>query len=137
MDNKPSPKRTVKDWLKLLVLLLDEAAAIIIVFLLLQFFEIDLPLGIIIVVALVGGGLIFIVHRAVIPSFHKRQVTGREGMIGLEGTVIDPLTPSGAVMLKGECWKARSSEGDIEVDEEVEVISIDRLTLRVRRKNQS
>ena len=124
------------DWLKVLVLLLDEAAAIIIVFLLLRFFEIELPLAVIIVIALVGGALIFVVHRAVIPSFHRKQVTGREGMIGIEGTVIEALTPTGSVIVKGECWRAKSANGDIGVDEDVEVVSIDGLTLRVKRKSQ-
>ena len=127
-------RRSAKDWLKVLVLLLDEVAALVIVILVLRFFEIKLPLPVIVIVALIAGTLIFIVHKAIIPSFHKKQVTGREGMLGLQGTVVESLTPIGTVTVQGECWRAKSAEGNIEVDEEVEVIGIDRLTLKVQRK---
>lgn len=127
-------RRTAKDWLKVLVLLLDEVAALVIVILVLRFFEIKLPLIVIVIVALIAGTLIFIVHKAIIPSFHKKQVTGREGMLGLQGTVVESLTPIGVVTVEGEYWKAKSADENIEVDEDVEIIGIDGLTLRVQRK---
>ena len=126
--------RTAKDWLKVLVLLLDEVAALVLVILVLQFFEIKLPLVVTVIIALIVGTLIFIVHKAVIPSFHKKQVTGREGMLGLQCRVVESLTPIGVVTVEGEYWKAKSADENIEVDEEVEIIGIDRLTLRVQRK---
>ena len=126
--------RTAKDWLKVLVLLLDEVAALVLVILVLQFFEIKLPLIVTVIIALIAGTLIFIVHKAVIPSFHKKQVTGREGMLGLQGRVVESLTPIGVVTVEGEYWKAKSADENIEVDEEVEVIGTDGLTLRVQRK---
>ena len=128
--------RTAKDWLKVLVLLLDEVAALVLVILVLRFFEIKLPLPVIVIVALIVGTLIFIVHKAVIPSFHRKQVTGREGMIGLQGRVVESLTPIGVVIVEGEYWKAKSADENIEIDEEVEIIGIDRLTLRVQRKER-
>jgi len=129
-------RRTAKDWLKVLVLLLDEVAALFIVILALRFFEIKLPLIVIVIIALIAGTLIFIVHRAVIPTFHKKQVTGREGMIGLQGRVVKSLTPIGVVTVAGEYWKAKSADENIEVDEDVEITGIDGLTLRVQRKEQ-
>ena len=127
-------KRTVKDYLKVLVLLLDEVAIIAIVILALHFLDVQIPLPIIIVIALVAAALVFVVHMAVIPSFHKKQVTGREGMIGQQGTVVEPLTPVGAIMVNGECWKAKSvDDGNIEAGEEVEIVRIEGLTLRVMR----
>jgi len=127
-------RRTAKDWLKILVLLLDEVAALFIVVLVLRFFEIKLPLPVTVIVALIAGTLIFIVHKAVIPSFHKKQVTGREGMIGLQGIVVESLTPIGVVTVGGEYWKAKSANENIDIDEDVEIIGIDGLTLRVQRK---
>jgi membrane-bound ClpP family serine protease len=127
-------RRTAKDWLKVLVLLLDEVAALFIVILVLRFFEIKLPLIVIVIIALIAGTLIFIVHRAVIPTFHKKQVTGREGMIGLQGRVVKSLTPIGVVTVAGEYWKAKSADENIEVDEDVEITGIDGLTLRVQHK---
>jgi len=129
-------RRTAKDWLKVLVLLLDEVAALFIVILVLRFFEIKLPLIVTVIIALIAGTLIFIVHKAVIPSFHRKQVSGREGMIGLQGRVVESLTPIGVVTVAGEYWKAKSADENIEVDEDVEIIGIDGLTLRVQHKEQ-
>ncbi len=139
MDKKVDIKlirRTAKDWLKVLVLLLDEVAALFIVILVLRFFEIKLPLIVTVIIALIAGTLIFIVHKAVIPSFHRKQVSGREGMIGLQGRVVESLTPIGVVTVAGEYWKAKSADENIEVDEDVEIIGIDGLTLRVQHKEQ-
>ena len=126
-------KRTLGDWLKVLVLLLDEAAVVALVILVLRFFGIQIPLPITIVIALMVGAFVFVIHIAVIPSFHRKQVTGREGMIGLQGRVVEPLTPIGVIIVVGEHWKAKSVEKNIEVDEDVEIVGIDGLTLRVVR----
>ncbi len=137
MGEKGDIKRTrvtVKDWLKVLVLLLDEIAALLLVIFLLRYFEIKLPLPVIIVLAVIAGTLIFLVHKALIPSFHRKQVTGREGMIGRQCRVVEALTPRGVVFVEGERWKAKSADENIEVDVDVEIIAIDRLTLRVQRK---
>ena len=132
-NNKPA-KRTVTDWLKVLVLLLDEAAVLVLIILALRFFNVRIPLPITIVVALIVGALVFVVHMAVIPSFHRKQVTGREGMIGAEGRVVEPLSPVGAVTVNGEYWRAKSADGNIGVDEAVEVVALEGLTLKVRRR---
>ena len=129
-------KSNIKDWLKVLVLLLDEVAAVALVFLILWWLEIEIPLPITIVVALALGALIFVIHKAVIPTFHKKQITGSEGMIGMKGEVIRPLTPKGVVRVGDEFWKARSSGEDIETGEEVEVVGVEGLTLKVRSENR-
>lgn len=129
-------KSTIKDWLKVLVLLLDEAAAVGIVLLIIWVLEIEIPLPITIVAALALGALVFVIHKAVIPTFHKKQVTGSEGMIGMRGRVIKPLTPKGVVRVGDESWKAKSSGEGIETGEEVEVVGVEGLTLKVRRENR-
>jgi len=129
-------KSTIKDWLKVLVLLLDEAAAVALVFLVLWVLEIEIPLPFTIVAALALGALVFVIHKAVIPTFHKKQVTGSEGMIGMKGRVIKPLTPKGVVRVGDESWKAKSSGEDIETGEEVEVVGVEGLTLKVRSENR-
>ncbi len=133
LEAKPI-KRTAKDWLKALVLLLDEAVALLVVILVLRFFEIKIPLVITVVIALLVGTSVFVTHKAVIPSFHRKQVTGREGMIGQQAIVVRPLTPLGAVTVQGEYWRAVSIDDNIKLDADVEVIGIEGLTLRVRRK---
>jgi len=131
--NKNLIKRTFRDWLKVLVLLLDEAAVVALVIIILRFLEIQIPLPIMIVIALITGIFVFIIHIAVIPSFHRKQVTGREGMIGMQGTVVKPLTPVGVIIVKGEHWNAKSVDKHIEAGEDVEIIGIDGLILSVVR----
>jgi len=128
--------RTIKGWLLILVLLLDDAAALVLVFLVLWFLGIKISLPIVIVIALLLGTFAFITHKVIIPSFHKKKVTGSEGMIGLEGEVVEPLTPVGVIRVGGEYWKARSVDENIEVGEEVEILGLDRLMLTVRLKDQ-
>ena len=130
-------KSTIKDWLKVLVLLLDEAAAVALVLLVLWALGIKIPLAVAIIIALFLGAVVFITHKAIIPIFHKKQVTGAEGLIGVEGEVIEPLTPVGVILTKGEYWKAKSVGEDIAAGEEVEILSVNGLTLTVKPKNQS
>jgi len=129
-------KRTIKDWLIVLVLLLDEVAALVLVLLVLSVFNIRIPLWVTVVIALLLGGCAFAVHKVIIPSFHKKRVTGSEGMIGLEGTVIEPLTPFGVIRIEGEYWKAKSVDENIAVGEEVEILRLNKLTLEVKCKEQ-
>jgi len=131
---KESSKRTIKDWLKVTVLLLDEAIAIALVLGLLWFFKVRIPLWTAVVVALLLGGIGFIIHKLVIPTFHARQVTGSGGMVGHVGEVIEPLTPSGVIRIEGEYWKARSVDGDVAAGESVEILGLDKLTLEVKHK---
>ena len=127
-------KSTIKDWLKVAVLLLDEVAIIVVVFLVLRALEVEIPLPVAIAGALVLGVLVFDIHKAVIPTFHKKKITGREEMVGLEGKVTKPLTPTGVVQVRNEYWKAKSVSGSIAVDEEVEILKVEGLTLTVRLK---
>ncbi len=129
-------KVTIKDWLIVLVALLDDALVLALILFVLWFFKIKIPLPVTIVIALLLGTFVFIVHKAVIPSLHKKKVTGSEGMVGLEGNVIKPLTPVGVIRVKGEYWTAKSVEGDIAAGEDVEILGVNRLTLEVRGKVQ-
>ena len=127
-------KSTIKDWLKVLVLLLDEAAAVVVVLLVLWVLKIEIPLPVAIVAALLLGAVAFIIHKAVIPTLHKKQITGAEGLIGTEGEVIESLTPGGVVRINDEYWKAKSAGEDIAVGEEVEILKVTGLKLLVKRK---
>ncbi|MFC1968944.1 NfeD family protein [Chloroflexota bacterium] len=127
-------RRTIADWGKVLVLLLDEAAVVVLVILVLRYFRIQIPLPMALSIAIVVGAVVFIIHIAVIPSFRRKQVAGREGMIGEQGRVVEPLTPFGTIIIKGEYWKAKSLDDTIEFDENVEVVGSERLTLEVKRK---
>jgi len=124
-------KSTIKDWLVVGVLLLDDVVALVLVLLVLWVLGIKISLPFVIVIALLLGTFAFLTHKVIIPSFHKKKVTGSEGMIGLEGEVIEPLTPVGVIKVGGEYWKAKSVGEDIAAGEEVEILGLDGLTLRV------
>ncbi len=129
-------KSTIKDWLKVMVLLLDEVVVVGLVLLILWVLEIRIPLPIAIPVALLLGALIFVIHKAVIPTFRRKGITGSEGMVGLQGKVMKPLTPVGIVQVGDEYWKAKSVGENIAAGEEVEILGLDGLTLRVNRKRK-
>ena len=138
MNEKMNEKvklRTLKDWGKVLLLMLDEAIIIAVILLILFFVGVEITLPI-----KIGAGVLFFIfvfvrHVAVIPSFHRKQVTGREGMIGDHGKVVKPLTPAGVISIHGEYWNAKSVDGNIEVDEDVIIVEIDGLMLRVKRES--
>jgi len=128
--------RTVKNWLIFLVLLIDEALALALVLLILWAFKIAISLPVAITLALLIGTSAFVFHKVVIPSFHKEQVTGWEGMVGQDARVVETLAPVGVVRVEGELWKAKSVEDDIEAGEDVEVLEVKKLSLEVKRKSQ-
>ena len=128
-------KRAVTDWGKVLVLLLDEAAVATVVILALWFLRIQIPLPVTIAIATVGGIFVLVIHIAMIPSFHRKQVTGREGIIGMQGRVTKSLTPFGTILINSERWKAKSIDENVGVDENVEIVGIEGLTLEVKRKS--
>jgi len=133
---KRNPKRTAHEWFKFSVLLLDEVVAIALILLVLWYFKINIPIWVAVVAALLLGLLVFITYKLVIPSFHARQVTGPEGMIGHVGEVMEPLTPKGMVKIEGEYWKAKSVDGDVAAGESVEILGLDKLTLEVKHKTE-
>lgn len=127
-------KSTIKDWLKVAVLMLDEVAVVVVALIILSLLGIKITLPVIIVAALLLGALVFFTHKKIIPTFHKKKITGAEGLIGLEGEVIEPLTPVGLVKVGSECWKARAVGENIEAGEEVEILEVNGLKLTVKLK---
>ena len=127
-------KRTIKDWLLILVLLLDEAIAFAVLLLVLRALGIQISLPIIILIGLLLGAFIFLTQKVIIPALRRKSITGSEGMIGLKGEVIKPLTPVGVIRVGGEYWKAKSVDEDVEAGEEVEILALGGLTLKVRPK---
>ena len=54
-------------------------------------------------------------------------------LVGASGTVCEALNPLGAVLIEGELWPARSSQGDtISVDQQILVVGIDHACLLVK-----
>ena len=131
---KKGEKSTIKDWLIVLIALLDEIVVLAIVFVALWYFKVKLPLWAMIFIGLALGAFIFMRTWAVLPSLRRKKITGAEGMIGLVGEVVESMTPGMVIRVSGEYWQAKCPDGDIETGEEVEIVGIDRLKLEVRRK---
>lgn len=126
---------TRKAWTIVLLSLIDDIAILAVVIGIFWYFKVKLPLWAMIVIGLVLGGYIFFRTLAVLPSVRRKKISGSEGMIGMVGEVTESLKPSGIIRVSGERWQAESVEGHIDIGEEVEVLSICRLKLEVKRKN--
>lgn len=67
-------------------------------------------------------------------QYNSDTWSGAEGLLYKVGTVIQPLTPTGKVMIDGVLWNAISLSGEvIDAEKCIEVISVERLTLYVDR----
>jgi len=83
--------------------------------------------------AVVGMGLFAaVVVFAVGRTFRLRQQSGVSELIGMTGKATTSLDPEGTVFIRGEYWRARSSES-IPAEARVEAVGVDGLELRVRR----
>jgi membrane-bound serine protease (ClpP class) len=81
----------------------------------------------------IAGAALLFARRALA----RRSVAGTEGLIGAAGETVTALSPEGRVIAQGEAWSARSLDGDIPAGEPVEVVSVEGLTLGVRRRPSS
>jgi membrane-bound serine protease (ClpP class) len=70
--------------------------------------------------------------RLVFQAQRRRAQTGAEGLVGRPGRADTDVDPEGWVIVQGERWRARAGER-IAAGEEVEVLSVEGLLLRVRK----
>ena len=71
-----------------------------------------------------------------IKAQRKKPTTGVEGMTGETGISLTKLNPKGKIKVHGEIWDAESSEGEIGKNSKVVVLSINELTLKVKKLNK-
>lgn len=83
---------------------------------------------------LITGGLMVGALVAVIRAQKRKPVAGREWLIGQVGEARTDLTPTGTVFVGGTWWTAEAVEGEIKAGERVEVVGMEGLRLKVRRK---
>jgi membrane-bound serine protease (ClpP class) len=81
--------------------------------------------------AATAGFFVFLVGAAVRAQRGKPQ-TGKEGLMGTVGVARTRLQPDGLVFVQGAIWSAEAT-GAVEVGEQVEVVAIDGLKLKVQR----
>jgi len=100
------------------------------------FETVEVPLQTILPTVALVGGFFIVVAGLAFRAQRSQPKGGSEGMIGEVGVVRQRLDPEGSVFVHGEIWSARSDEV-IEPDENVEVVEIRGLTLKVRRSGNS
>ncbi len=139
MNNKEQPQKDRpgrgKAFGITLLALVDDFILIALLFVLLRVFNVELEIWALVVIGILGLILIFIAHRAILVSFQKRKVTGREGMIGETVVVVKRLQPKGMVRAGAEYWNAISEEGTMEEGEEAVITGIRGLSLEVKKKS--
>ena len=78
------------------------------------------------------GGFFIIVAGLAFRAYRVRPKGGKEGLLGEFGLVKERIAPEGLVFVHGEYWNARAKE-EIEPGEQVEVIGMDGLILKVKK----
>jgi membrane-bound serine protease (ClpP class) len=78
------------------------------------------------------GSFVFIISYLVFRSQRSKPTLGVEGLLGEVGEARSPLAPRGKIFVHGEYWNA-VADGEIAPGEKVEVVSVDGMTLKVRR----
>jgi membrane-bound serine protease (ClpP class) len=81
-----------------------------------------------VIAALVVAGAVLLVSR----TFRTPVRTGAEGLVGARVIARSALAPAGKVFVEGEWWNA-VAEGEVAAGEPVEILSVDGMTLHVRR----
>jgi membrane-bound serine protease (ClpP class) len=80
--------------------------------------------------ALPFGAIFIILLSVFLGSKRQKVTTGAAGMIGLFGSAETEIFANGRVRVRGEYWRAHSSE-PIGCGKQVRVVAVDNLTLRV------
>jgi membrane-bound serine protease (ClpP class) len=89
-------------------------------------------LAVLITTIIITAGFFITIAAIAFRAYIRKPASGSEGMIGLVGVVIDRIAPNGKVFIHGEYWNAYSEEV-IEEGEEVEVIGIKGLKIKVKK----
>jgi len=94
-----------------------------------------LSLQVVLPIVVVSSGFFLFALTQVIRAQRRKPTTGREGLMGAMGFALTDLKPEGMVEVMGELWRAVSEE-PVGAGEAVEVIGVEGLTLKVRKKKE-
>lgn len=85
-------------------------------------------------VALVLGAFVLLAFTLAYRARVSKPTTGAEGLIGQAGKVTSKIDKTGYVYVAGELWEATADEV-IEKDEDVVVLSVDNLKIKVKKQS--
>lgn len=90
------------------------------------------------ILILVLGGLMAVFFLVLLGAAVRGRnfpiLSGSESMMGATGMALSDLAPSGMAHVKGEDWTAEAREGSIRKGDEVQVVAIEGLRLKVVKK---
>lgn len=112
--------------------LLEEAILAAVVIWLLPQWGINIPIWGLVLMMVALGAYNFITYKLGKRALDRKPTASLEAMVGCSGEAATPLAPKGYVQVKGELWRALSTERNIDKGEEVVVIEIKKLTLLVK-----
>lgn len=97
--------------------------------------QVGISLQVLITSVLVISGFFILVISLAVKAYRRKPQTGNQGILGEPGRVQQRITPDhpGKVFVHGEIWNAQSDE-IIEAGEVIEVIGLEHLLLKVKRK---
>ena len=101
-----------------------------------ELFQLQINWWVIAIVAVVITAVFAFVMAAVVRSQRRRSVTGKEGLMGSVAVAHTELDPTGMVFVEGELWTAKTDGDRIEPGEEVVIVKVDGLKLRVTKKEE-
>ncbi|MFQ5520725.1 MAG: nodulation protein NfeD [Candidatus Methylomirabilia bacterium] len=78
-------------------------------------------------------GIFALAIGAGVQALYRRPTTGGLGMIGQVGVARSALTPRGDVLVQGELWRAVAEGEPVAEGDEIAVVGVDGLTLRVKK----
>jgi membrane-bound serine protease (ClpP class) len=91
------------------------------------------PIAVVVAGSIVTGGLMILILAMLMRSRRQAVITGKEGLIGRPGEVVEWSDGSGRVRVVGEVWLACASEA-LRPGDAIEVRSREGLLLTVARK---
>ena len=88
--------------------------------------------NVILLTVLVTAGCLILIVRKALAAHRRRLTTGREGLVGEEGSAQSLIAANGKVFIHGEYWEARSDE-PIAAGDKVVVEAVEGMVLKVRK----
>ena len=116
--------------------LLDELILVVIILWVLPYFDVHLPLWVLVILIVGLAVLDYFRYRMGRMTFFLPPRGHIEAMIGCEGVVTKSLDPMGYVKVQGVLWKAIYDEGTLEKGTSIVVIKVDGLKLHVAPKKR-
>ncbi len=96
--------------------------------------QMEVNRGLIAAVTVLLGAFVVFMIGAIVRGQRRHAVTGSEALVGKTATVKTELAPKGTVLVDGEIWTAIIDEDRAKPGEEVRIVGIDGLKLRVTKK---